>query len=347
MKKKIFICFLIMTLIVTFSGLNLTFADTAADKQEELNDVNNKKEDLSADLAKLEKSIKDQNAEVEALEDEINAKEKQIEKTQKEIRDTIEEMTNREDGLNARLRVMYKNGSVGYIDVLLGSNSISEFISNLEMIKKIYENDMEVLETLKKERAQLEKKKEKLVDQKKDLAKEKAKADEKKAALDKDKAKLEAQIDELNRQAEALTDEIFAMQDPDAVYDGGILKWPTTSTYITSKFGYRLHPVLGVWKGHTGIDIGVSSGSPVYAASGGKVILAQWYGGYGYAVIIDHGSGLSTLYGHNSRLLVDAGDRVSRGEIVARSGSTGISTGPHLHFEVRVNGVCKNPMKYL
>lgn len=103
---------------------------------------------------------------------------------------------------------------------------------------------------------------------------------------------------------------------------------------------------MGVWKGHTGIDIGVSSGSPVYAAAAGKVIVSGWYGGYGNAVIIDHGSGLSTLYGHNSSLKVSVGETVSKGEVVARSGSTGMSTGPHLHFEVREKGEYVNPMSY-
>lgn len=116
---------------------------------------------------------------------------------------------------------------------------------------------------------------------------------------------------------------------------------------ITSGFGYRFHPVLKYSRLHAGIDFRAPTGTPVRAAQSGTVLIAGWKGGYGYTVVISHGDGLTTLYGHNSRLAVKAGQYVSHGQIVAYSGSTGLSTGPHLHFEVRVNGVPKNPMNWL
>ena len=242
---------------------------------------------------------------------------------------------------------MYKNGSLGFVDVLLGSGSISEFVSNLEIIQKIYKNDMDVLDTLDKEhkelqaiKKQLKEKRAKLATQKDELADEKAKLDEKKKALKKEE-------DALKAEADRLTSEILSMIDKNSQYIGGEFTWPCpASTYITSSFGNRLHPILKSWIFHTGLDIGCSSGKDILAAASGKVIMAQVYGGYGNCVMIDHGGGIVTLYGHASKLCVSKGDVVKRGQVVAKVGSTGRSTGPHLHFEVRKNGEYVNPMKY-
>jgi murein DD-endopeptidase MepM/ murein hydrolase activator NlpD len=122
---------------------------------------------------------------------------------------------------------------------------------------------------------------------------------------------------------------------------------PVSSGRITSRFGLRVHPVSRSKRLHAGLDIAVSTGTTVKACRGGKVILARKAGGYGNLVIIDHGNGLTTRYGHNSVLLVKPGQRVTRGQVIAKSGSTGVSTGPHLHFEVRKNGSAVNPVPYL
>ncbi len=116
---------------------------------------------------------------------------------------------------------------------------------------------------------------------------------------------------------------------------------------VSSPFGYRIHPILGVRKLHTGIDINGSTGTPISAAADGKVILSQTYGGYGRAVVIDHGGGMATLYAHQSSIAVSVGEVVTRGEVIGYVGCTGSCTGPHLHFEVRLNGVPVDPMQYL
>lgn len=128
---------------------------------------------------------------------------------------------------------------------------------------------------------------------------------------------------------------------------GGRMGWPCASPNLTSYFGYRVHPIFGTRKLHAGIDVGAASGTPIYAAADGVVIESGWTGGYGKAVIIDHGGGVATLYAHSSQLYVAPGQSVRRGQLIAAIGSTGFSTGPHLHFEVRVNGSPVDPLAYI
>ncbi|HBF38949.1 MAG TPA: peptidase M23, partial [Firmicutes bacterium] len=132
------------------------------------------------------------------------------------------------------------------------------------------------------------------------------------------------------------------------ILGSGKMIWPVTGPIrITSPFGWRYHPILRTKKYHNGEDIAVSSGTPVHAADSGVVVVSGWEDGYGNYVAIDHGNGISTGYGHNSRLLVHQGERVTKGQIIAYSGSTGLSTGPHVHFEVRKNGVPIDPLPFL
>ena len=131
------------------------------------------------------------------------------------------------------------------------------------------------------------------------------------------------------------------------VQGSGALSWPVSSHEIASGFGGRYHPIYGRYIFHDGIDIAADYGEPVHAADGGTVIYAGWISGYGNAVIIDHGNGMSTLYGHNESLNVSEGQGVSKGSVIAYAGSTGNSTGPHLHFEVRINDEPQNPLGYL
>ena len=126
----------------------------------------------------------------------------------------------------------------------------------------------------------------------------------------------------------------------------GVLAWPVVGQ-VTSGFGYRIHPIFHVRKMHTGIDIDGDTGDPIKAAAAGTVISSGWRGGYGKCIVVSHGGGLATLYGHASELLVSAGDKVKRGEVIGKVGSTGYSTGPHLHFEVRVDGSPVDPLGYL
>lgn len=167
-------------------------------------------------------------------------------------------------------------------------------------------------------------------------------------------AKSEDNIAYLKDTTETVKDAIIRLQslgyegNPNLIKGSGVLSYPCKTVKITSDYGMRIHPIYKVKKMHTGLDFGGQpAGTPVYASANGIVITAGWLNGYGYTVIIDHGNKVSTLYAHNSKLLVSPGDEVKRGQPIAKVGSTGNSTGPHIHFEVRVNGEHTDPKEWL
>ena len=152
----------------------------------------------------------------------------------------------------------------------------------------------------------------------------------------------------LVKQARELETEILRKQSNNGEYVGGKMLWPVPGhTRISSYFGYRIHPIFKTKKLHTGLDIPAPTGSSVVAAADGTVISSGVLGGYGNAVLIDHGGGIVTLYGHNSSLLVSEGQKVKKGDQISRAGSTGFSTGPHVHFEVRRNGKYEDPIPWV
>ncbi len=156
------------------------------------------------------------------------------------------------------------------------------------------------------------------------------------------------QIEQLSNTSEGQTLSFISLKnDLNNYLDKIPSLWPTESTYIASQFGARFHPILNVYKTHTGVDIGGISGDDIYAAGTGTVIFSAWNGGYGYMVKIDHGEGITTIYGHSSKLLVSVGDEVKKGDVIALVGTTGLSTGPHLHFEVRIDNIPVNPLAFI
>lgn len=341
---------LIFAIAFTFNVLpdtTLAYADEVSELQDNLSDVTKEQDQVKSDLASLAKKITALQAKYDATNAKVNATQNDIDSTKRAIRKKQKELTEREENLNARLVVMYKNGSIGFVDVLLGSSSITEFVSNIETIQKIYQNDAHILEVLQKEYEELEDTKAKLEEKIKGLEEQKAELASQKKELNAEKKVLSEKEDELKREADRLKDEILSLIDTSSKYVGGTFVWPCPSShYITSSFGWRIHPILKYKKYHTGVDIGASSGQSILAAGSGTVIKAAVYGGYGNCVMIDHGGGIVTLYGHASKLLVSQGQVVVAGQKIALVGSTGNSTGPHLHFEVRVNGDYVNPMGY-
>lgn len=370
--RRIISYVLMFVLTVTVITVGVTYG---GNEQQQLNDVNKQINETKAQLNAGKKQEKQLGNQIKQLESQIKATEKEIDNLKGDINKTLQEidvvegnlaaleqeMETQNNNLQQRLRAMYKNGDIGMIQILLGSDDITDFMSNMDMVQKIYDNDIDVLKTMEGQHKQVEAQKEKLENLKANLESEKQQEANKQASLQtsrgevaalkaqvaSDNAVLEDQIDELNAEALRLVDEIKKLQG-DQAYAGGDFCWPSaSSTRVTSEFGMRYHPILKVNKLHTGIDIGAASGTKVLAANKGTVIKAGWNNSYGNVVMVDHGGGIVTLYAHNSKLLVKTGDVVAKGQAIALVGSTGNSTGPHIHFEVRVNGEYQNPRNWL
>lgn len=362
---------LLLITIVSVSLLLGSFQKAVAtESEDQLEDVNRQEEEAETERAMLERQIEEQQAEVSRLSALVSEKQAEIDAKQQEIDDLtarIEEqrksISERKEGLGNRLRSMYKNGTVGFVDVLLSSNSFSELLSNLSMVQEIFKCDQETLETLEIQYEKLKEDMELLAKAKEEMeaAKAQLETDLQSAAiaeaeLEDSLAYVQAKLEELAAEREEL-EAIIAEEQRQAAaagyaYSGGSGSyiWPVSGP-ITYGFGYRSDAAIAAVGGssyHEGIDIGVPTGTPVVASASGTVSYATgWSGGYGYAVFINHPDGSTTVYGHNSSLAVSGGEWVEQGQLIAYAGSTGWSTGPHVHFEIRIDGVKVNPIGYL
>ena len=334
-------------------------------KQQELNESRAKEKSLGDQVNSLEQQINSKQSDIDELEASISEAQAKLETLEEELAAAEEKVNTQNENLNARLRNMYKNGSVGFIDVLMDSGSFSEFLNNLSLVEKVYTSDQDVLEELQKAYDEIDAKKKEIETLQAELSESKATMEEQKSSLEADKASVEKkkseiaadsaetqrELDKLEADAQALTSSIrnSGSSSSSSKYNGGIMAWPVPSCHtISSGYGGRIHPTTGKYKFHGGLDIPGSYGSAIVAANSGKVIWAGNRGdSYGNYVIIDHGGGVATLYGHSSKVLVSAGQSVSRGQRIANVGSTGRSTGPHCHFEVRINGSRVNPNPYV
>lgn len=341
----------------------------------------------------------------------ISDTEQSLNATATELDKAEARVASREEVLGSRVRLMYTDGAVSYLDVLLSSTSFADFLDRADSLKMIVDQDQELLVQHKLDKQTVIEKKQELegqyaqakqlytsLEQQRSLLKEKEaekqeliafydkqiqesddlseEQNEKLVKLASERSALETQKDKIKaeeaarkaaaakaeaarRAAEAAKKAAASKRSSssssssnETAYAGGDGPFllPVGSARISSSFGPRTHPITGEkGKVHTGVDFAVPQGTSIHAADSGTVILAEWWSGYGYCVIIDHGGGVWTLYGHIRKggIRVSSGDKVNRGDVIAESGSTGNSTGPHLHFEVRIDGKTVNPMPYL
>ncbi|HYF82659.1 MAG TPA: peptidoglycan DD-metalloendopeptidase family protein [Clostridia bacterium] len=375
MKKRIVAFLLALMLSIPFANVyakSPTEVDKLKQEQDKLNsqiqqtqktinEVKKEKKNVSKAIEDLDHKLNQAEDELSNVESTLSQLENQIAVTTRELERASSDAGSQKELLKKRVRVMYENGNVGYMSVILNSTSFSDFISRLDFLKKIINFDMNLLSKMKSHRDSVADKRNQLGSELKEKERLKNQIGEKKEQvatakedrektlkdLTKDLKELERQEDKLLAQSAEIGKKIVSLQSSNK-YIGGKIGWPAPGySRITSPYGYRTHPILKKKKLHTGIDIAVPSGSTIVAANAGKVIYSGYYGGYGNTVIIDHGGKISTLYAHNSKLLVKVGDEVEKGKAITKSGSTGLSTGPHLHFEVRENGQHVDPMKYL
>ena len=259
---------------------------------------------------------------------------------------------------------MYEMGETSYLDVLLNSTSITDFLSNCYLIEEITKADTELLENVEAEKKYNQKLKEALETKKLVLAASRETREKHAISLanmstiknsrlkqlSEEEVILHQMIEEYQNQIAEIETEIrlLALANVGEEYVGGTMAWPVPGyTRITSQFGMRTHPITGIYKLHTGVDIGAPRGAQFIAANDGIVTYAGYNSAYGNMVIIDHGGGITTLYAHGERILVNVGDVLYQGNPVLEVGSTGYSTGPHAHFEVRINGVYVEPLDYI
>jgi murein DD-endopeptidase MepM/ murein hydrolase activator NlpD len=319
---------------------------------------------LSTDLSKI-------NNRVGTTKKKMRVIGSQLDKTQIDIEKVRGLLDQRKDVLNRRLVSLYKYGYQSYLEILFGVKDFSEFVSRFEMVGNFVNKDLRLLKTLQQHHHLIASKKMKISQYQGELERQKRVYDRLKSeavkkhrilktkanvqkreltSIQSDREKMETALDELEEMSRAMESEIRRIQQSQSqtVIGSGRYIWPTVPAYrVTSGYGSRLHPILRKYRFHQGIDIGAPKGIPVVAADSGVVIWSGLKGGYGKTVMIDHGLGYSTVYGHTSVLLVKKGQQVTQGQRIALVGSTGLSTGPHLHFEIRKNGRTQNPMKYL
>ena len=369
---------IILILVITCSLCICVHAQDLTELQEqsskitqEIDESNNRlqavQEELSTNmqaLQELDNQIAQSQNELETIDTDINNLINQIDENEEKLSKTQTELDNIQGLLDARIIKMYETPKFEFLQVLLESKSATEFLSTYYAMKELAEYDKQLLETVKKQKEDIETTKKILAEKKKQVVENKQKQQKKNQVLANTKTMrqyyisklsteeqtLQAKIDEYNSQVNAIESEIKLMVlnsiSPD--YIGGAMTWPIPGySTITSEYGMRVHPITGAYKLHTGTDIGAPMGADFVAAAKGVVTKAAMTPAYGNMVIIDHGGGVQTLYAHGSEILVQVGQEVEAGTAVLKVGSTGYSTGPHAHFEIRINGQTVNPMEYL
>ena len=363
---------LLISLSVTGTALADDLEDQLADlqrqaeeQQAKTNEASAKVENVSERLRQIQEELRVATAEYREVKGQLDSVEDKISDNTELLEKTEADLKVKNKKLQQRVRDIYINGQISYVDVLFGAKDFADLMTRMDVLKRIIKHDYDLIMKVKEEkatventRAQLEKDKAEaevlVTDAQAKKVKVEDKESEQQVLLDQaiyDRDTSERMYEEIMAASQEVANMIRRSQMSSAGYSGapagaGGMIWPISGP-ITSEFGWRTHPIFGTARFHSGLDIGGDYGMPIYAAASGTVIYAGWISGYGNAVIIDHGGGVTTLYGHNDSLNVSEGENVAQGQVIAMCGSTGNSTGPHCHFEVRENGEPVSPYGYL
>jgi murein DD-endopeptidase MepM/ murein hydrolase activator NlpD len=334
--------------------------------RENLRVVKRQQRQVSRDLAKLDDRLIQTEARLHGIAKSVRKARVDLGEAADACKQAEERLVVHRDTVAERLVAIYKQKEVHPLEVLLQATTFADFANRLYLLNQIVGRDAELLADFESAHTEAEVRRASLVERERmlrelqeriELEKGRAAAEreattEKKRRLLRDRAAWERALAELEADSRAIE---TMLQRLERTPEGqarlvkpwnGKLKMPVQGR-ISSGYGYRTHPIFRVRKMHTGIDIAAASGTAIKAAASGTVVFSGRWGGYGNCVIVDHGGGLATLYGHCSRIAVKKGQAVEQGETVGYVGSTGLSTGPHLHFEVRKNGRPVNPKPYL
>ena len=374
--KKSLIAISLVAIILFYNSI--TFADDITDLINKQNELQNQKSEADSQLGIVQEELSTNMQQVENLSQSMAEYQVQIDEWGKqidelngsisEIQDKLDvaqkDYDEQEKLLETRLVTMYEAGDTSFLDFILSSKNIVDFISNYYLMAELTNYDEDLLEKIEREKSQIEQNKKMLETKQNEYNTIKANYEKKKiilyntkvlrdeaaSKLTQEETELSAKIDEYRNQILAVEAEIskITTANLDTQYIGGEMAWPVPGyTRITSNYGMRTHPITGIYKLHTGVDLGAPMGANFVAANDGVVTKAGYNGAYGNMVIIDHGGGISTLYAHGSEILVTVGQTVKKGDVILKVGSTGYSTGAHAHFEVRVNGQVVNPLPYI
>lgn len=306
-------------------------------------------------LATTERTLRDVQSQLEETRYRLSITRAELERTRKRLKE-------RNELLSQRLVDNYKHGSISYMSVLLGATDFADLLNRGYIVKKVMEKDVDLLDEIKEDEKRIAEYTSMLEEQeyRRQSLEQKHRALTRRAyaeavdcrqtlsGIQRQRAELErilaaesAASAQLGAMYRKLTSSSGRGARATEVWRGGLIR--PVSGRITSPFGMRFHPILHAYRMHTGTDMAAPSGTPIKAAGGGVVVLAGWHGALGNTVMIDHGGGLATIYGHCSSISARYGQKVKQGQVIARVGTTGLSTGPHVHFEVQKNGVPRSP----
>ncbi len=332
------------------------------------------KADLANYVAELDANLQKIQAKIDELKRMISEKEEQIEIKTQELEEALEVQQAQYEAMKTRIRFMYERGDTLFLELILGSGSFGEMLNKADYIEMLSSYDRKMLdeyvayaeyvalcrEGLEEEKKVLDEAKiaveeeeaslnELIADKEQEMYKMSSDIQSKEAAIREYEAEIAAQNDTIKALEAAVAEERKRLaEEQRRRYDGGVFTWPAPSyTRISDEYGNRTHPILGIQQFHNGLDMAAPGGSPILAAYSGTVVAATYSGSMGNYIMIDHGDSLYTIYMHASALYVSKGQEVTKGEKIAAVGSTGRSTGNHLHFSVRLNGNYVSPWNYL
>ncbi len=345
--------------------------------EQEIENIEGQQQEVLEEKEVLDQQITQIQQTIDEMEQVIEESDAQISVKNEELQQAQEHLDEANDQFKQRVKSMYMNGNISYLEILFGAESFSDLLTRVNMLKYIVDNDNKIIAEIADDKSTIEEAKNVIEEQKQQQeAAKNLQVEEKERmqesvdrkqelmeSLENDKDKLQQEQEKLKASEDAMMREMDRIEaeerakeqasqssvssDSTSVPRGtGVMAWPlAVSGRITSTFGYRSDTAIN---NHTGVDIAATTGTAIYAADSGVVSLVSYDGdGYGNYVLISHGGGLFTLYGHCSATYVSPGQSVSKGEKIAAVGSTGYSTGPHLHFEVRTGGVRVDPLPYI
>ena len=377
MKKRV--CLIVITVLFIIFGIRFVQAVDYSELEQRRIELRQKISEAGQSLENINVELTENLEQISKLDEEIGGYETEVENINKNLESLNQQIIETENNLNTieerlqkqqqllqkRVVFAYEEGQTRYLDVLLNSKSIIDFISRYYLISEIAQYDNDLLDNITKEKEEISEIEKNLVTSKENLKKLKNEQKKIMVSLENSKVIRSSYANKLSKEEMKIQEEISLYQQEldlmdlevlmaalnsngNTQYVGGAFAWPAPGYYtITSPYGMRTHPILKSYRNHTGMDIGAPMGSYAVAANDGIVTKSTYSNSYGNMVMIDHGGGVVTLYAHGSELIAQVGDVVKRGDAIMKVGSTGWSTGPHLHFEIRINGKAIDPYPYL